>query len=103
MAMESAKEFVKKFYEDDDLIKELYKMGVLKPAGSYDKNAPEGEQQRKVVESAQKLGYDFTLDEYLAANKAYGQSIGIFKMISKIRHVGKVVKKADKESKKNNL
>ena len=64
---------------------------------------PEGEQQRKVVESAQKLGYDFTLDEYLAANKAYGQSIGIFKMISKIRHVGKVVKKADKESKKNNL
>ena len=100
MAMESAKEFVKKFYEDDELIRELYKMEVLKPAGSYDKNAPEGEQQRKVVDAAQKLGYDFTLEEYLAANKAYGQSVGIFKMIFKIRHVGKVVKRAEKESKK---
>ena len=100
MAKESAKEFAKKFYEDDALIKELYKMGVLKPAGSYDKNAPEGEQQRKVVESAQKLGYDFTEEEYRNANKEYCQSIGIFKMILKIRHVGKVVKKADKESRK---
>lgn len=100
MAMESAKEFAKNFYEDDELIKELYKMGVLKPAGGYDKNAPEGEQQRKVVDAAKKLGYDFTLNEYLAANKEYGQRIGIFKMISKIRHVGKIVKKIDKESKK---
>ena len=43
MAMESAREFAKNFYEDDELIKKLYEMGVLKPAGSYDKNAPEGE------------------------------------------------------------
>lgn len=100
MAMESAKKFVKNFYEDDDLIKKLYEMGVLKPAGSYDKNAPEGEQQRKTVEAAQKLGYDFTKEEYVKANKEYGQSVGIFKMISKIRHVGKVVKEAAKSNKK---
>lgn len=100
MAMESAKKFAKEFYENDETIKELYKMGVLKPAGSYDKNASEGEQQRKVVEAAKKLGYDFTEEEYRAANKEYGQSVGIFKMIFKIRHVGKVVKEADKESKK---
>ena len=55
MAMESAREFAKNFYEDDELIKKLYEMGVLKPAGGYDKNAPEGEQQRKTVEAAQKL------------------------------------------------
>lgn len=100
MAMESAKKFVKNFYEDDDLIKKLYEMGVLKPAGSYDKNAPEGEQQRKTVEAAQKLGYDFTKEEYVKANKEYGQCVGIFKMISKIRHVGKVVKEAAKSNKK---
>ena len=100
MAMESAKEFVKNFYEDDELIKKLYEMGVLKPAGSYDKNAPEGEQQRKTVEAAQKLGYNFTEEEYLKANKEYGESVGIFKMILKIRHVGKVVKKASKANKK---
>lgn len=100
MAMESARKFAKNFYEDDELIKELYRMGILKPAGTYDKNSTGEEQQKKVVDAAQKLGYDFTLDEYKAANKEYGQSVGIFKMISKIRHVGKVVKKADKESKK---
>ena len=100
MAMESAKKFVKNFYEDDDLIKKLYEMEVLKPAGSYDKNAPEGEQQRKTVEAAQKLGYDFTKEEYVKANKEYGQNVGIFKMISKIRHVGKVVKEAAKSNKK---
>ena len=100
MAIESAKEFAKNFYEDDELIKKLYEMGVLKPAGSYDKNAPEGEQQRKTVEATQKLGYNFTEEEYVKANKEYGQSIGIFKMILKIRHVGKVVKKAAKENKK---
>ncbi len=100
MAIESARKFAKDFYENDEIIKELYKMGVLKTAGNYDKNAPEGEQQRKTVEAAQKLGYDFTEEEYKAANKEYGQSVGIFKMISKIRHVGKVVKEADKESKK---
>ena len=100
MAMESARKFAKNFYEDDELIKELYRMGILKPAGTYDKNSTGEEQQRKVVDAAQKLGYDFTEDEYKAANKEYGQSVGIFKMISKIRHVGKVVKKADKESKK---
>ena len=100
MAMESARKFAKNFYEDDELIKELYRMGVLKPAGTYDKNSTGEDQQRKVVDAAQKLGYDFTEDEYKAANKEYGQSVGIFKMISKIRHVGKVVKKADKESKK---
>ena len=100
MAIESAKEFARNFYEDDELIKKLYEMGVLKPAGSYDKNAPEGEQQRKTVKAAQKLGYNFTEEEYVKANKEYGQSIGIFKMILKIRHVGKVVKKAAKENKK---
>ena len=100
MAMESARKFAKNFYEDDELIKELYRMGILKPAGTYDKNSTGEEQQRKVVDAAQKLGYDFTEDEYKAANKEYGQSVGIFKMISKIRHVGKVVKEADKESKK---
>ena len=102
MAMESAREFAKNFYEDDEIIKKLYEMWVLKPAGGYDKNAPEGEQQRKTVEAAQKLGYDFTEEEYRNANKEYGQSVGIFKMISKIRHVGKVVKEADKQSKKKN-
>ncbi len=64
MAMESAKKFVKEFYENDETIKELYKMGVLKPAGSYDKNAPQGEQQRKVVEGAKKLGYDLIIAWY---------------------------------------
>ena len=96
MSKESADKFVKDFYENDELIKKLYEMGVLKPAGSYDKNASDGEQQRKTVEAAQNLGYDFTEDEYRNANKEYGQSVGIFKMISKIRHVGKVVKEADK-------
>ena len=96
MSKESADKFVKDFYENDELIKKLYEMGVLKPAGSYDKNASDGEQQRKTVEAAQNLGYNFTEDEYRNANKEYGQSVGIFKMISKIRHVGKVVKKADK-------
>ena len=100
MAMESARNFARNFYEDDELIKELYRKGILKPAGTYDKNSTGEEQQRKVVDAAQELGYDFTLDEYRKANKEYGKSVGIFKMISKIRHVGKVVKEADKESKK---
>lgn len=100
MSMESARSFAKNFYEDDELIKELYKRGVLKTAGSYDKNSDGEEQQRKIVEAAKELGYDFTVDEYQTANKEYGSSAGIFKMIKRICHLGKVVKKADKESKK---
>lgn len=100
MAIESASEFVKNFYEDDELIKELYRKGILKPAGTYDKNSDEEEQQRKIVEAAKEMGYDFTIEEYRNANKEYGNSVGIFKMIGKIRNVGKVVKEADKKSKK---
>ena len=102
MAMESARSFAKNFYEDDELIKELYKKGVLKPAGSYDKDSVGEEQQRKIVEVAKKLGYDFTIEEYRTANKEYGNNVGILKMVKKIRHVGAVVKEADKESKNKN-
>ena len=100
MSMESARSFARNFYEDDELIKELYKNGVLKTAGSYDKNSDGESQQRKIVEAAKELEYDFTVEEYRTANKEYGNSVGIFKMIKKIRHVGAVVKEADKENKK---
>ena len=42
MAIESARKFAKDFYENDEIIKELYKMRVLKTAVNYNKNAPEG-------------------------------------------------------------
>lgn len=99
MSKESAKKFARDFYEDDELIKKLYKMGVLKPAGSYDKDTTGEEQQIKTVEAAKELGYDFTIEEFQEANKEYGQSQGLFKMIKNIRHLGKVVKQADKENK----
>lgn len=96
MAMESAKEFVKKMFEDDEFTKELYKKGGL----TYGNNIPEDEQNRQTVKVAREMGFDFDEEEYKVANKEYIESLGAWNAVKRLFHLGKVLREAKKESKK---
>lgn len=101
MAMDSAKSFVNKFFEDDEFIREFYKNGGF--ISSEKGSKPDTDAQNaKMVEVAGKMGYDFTMEEYQAANKEYVDSVGAWKSMKKMVHMARTVKKLEKEAKKAN-
>ena len=91
MALETANEFVRKTFNDDEFLKE-----VIRHGGFNDK-APDEEKTFLITKAAKELGYDVTEDEYTEASGAYFKELGVFGVIKTLRHVGKVVKKVRKE------
>lgn len=100
MAMESAKSFVKKQFEDDEFIKELCKKGVLTNNKNKDKNSKE-EGEKELVKAAKEKGFDFTIEEYKKATEEYFKTLGLWRIITTLYHFGKVIKATEKEMKKN--
>lgn len=98
--MEKAREFVEKFYNDDDFAKKVIREGDLVKSNKdkKDNNAQAGTEQ--IVNAAKKVGYDITGQEYEDANRAYFQEIGTFKAIKKAFHLVKLMKAVSKEEKK---
>ena len=102
MSKEKAKEFVEKFYNDDDfLFKVIYESGMDQWRGKKGQEMEDEEQNKAIIDAAGKLGYEITSEEFKAANKEYSEGIGGWQVVKKIFHVAKVGKKVAKERKKN--
>ena len=94
--MDKAKEFVEKFYGDDEFAKKaIIASGMHKKS----KGTTEEEQNMQIVNAANKLGYDITREEYDAAMKTYFESLGFTGSVKKAFHLVKLIKAAEKEDK----
>lgn len=91
--MSSASEFVKKYNEDDDFLKEVCRHGGFNP------KAPDNEKQQNIVKAAEALGYHFTEEEYAAANREYFGGGDPFKIAKSMMRIGKIQKAVAKEKK----
>ena len=96
MSMESAGKFFKKYFEDDNFLRELYKRGGLKTR----KEATDEEARQNTVKVAKELGYDFSVEEYAPAMKKYFKEIGPWNTIKRLFHLGSFIRKIEKENKK---
>ena len=95
MSKESAKEFVNTFYKNDEFLTEFVKKGGL------NKNATDEEKTALLLKTSKEMGYDFTEEEHIEALKEYFSGMGVWGAIKTFRHLNKVVKKTEKEMKKN--
>ena len=96
MTQAKAKEFVEKLFNDDEFaIKFIEERGVFeKPAVSTDEK-----EYIEIAKYAKKLGYDFTPEEYKAANDAYFDTLGPMKSIKKAFHIVSLARKVKKAKK----
>ena len=100
MSKEKAKEFVEKFFNDDDFMsKVIYESGMDQWRGKKGQEIEDGEQDKAITNAASKLGYEITPEEYKAASKEYTESIGGWQTIKKVFHLAKISKQVAKERK----
>lgn len=94
MAMEHAKNFVEKFFEDDEFIKTI----VRKRGFTRYENKSEDDENAKIVKAANEMGFKFDLDEYKTANKEYMNNLGGWEAAQRICHMLKVVMSMSNEN-----
>lgn len=94
--MEKAREFVEKFYNDDEFAKEAIRAGGLYKS---QKGMSEEESKLLIVNAAKKAGYDINSEEYETANRAYFSEIGTLSALKKAFHLIKLMKAVSKEEK----
>ena len=100
MSKAKAKEFVEKFYNDDDFTaKVVYESGMYQWQGKKGQEIEDGEQDKAITDAAGKLGYEITPEEYKAASKEYLEGIGGRQTIKKVFRIVKIAKKIAKEHK----
>ena len=101
MSVEKAKEFVEKFYSDDEFMAKIIKESrMFRLAGEGADKISDQEQHEKIAEAARNNGYDITSEEYASANKEYVDKLGGWKGIKMAFHIVKIAKKVRKEAEK---
>ena len=98
MPQEKAREFVEKFYNDEETMKQ-----VLTLAGATEKikagqKVSEEQQYKDFAEAAAQMGYHATPDEYKEATKAYLEEIGSWDALGKVFHIITVASDLAKQS-----
>ena len=86
MAMEHAKSFVERIFENDEFLKTI----VKKRGYTKNENTNEEIESKKIVEIANDMGFKFDVDEFKDACKIYMSSIGGWEATQRIFHVLKV-------------
>ncbi|MBR1883437.1 MAG: hypothetical protein IJ809_00560 [Clostridia bacterium] len=86
MAMENANIFVERLFEDDIFIKTVLKKR------NFNKNERTSEEieNEKIVKIANEMGFEFSIDEYKTACKAYMNKIDGWEASQKIFHILKI-------------
>lgn len=94
MAIEHAKAFVNNFFEDGEFTKE-----VLKRRGFSRNNrgGSEEEENEKIVQVANQMGFKFDVEEYKEANKEYLNEIGGYETMKKLFHIIKTAARMAEE------
>ena len=89
MSEAKAKEFIEKFYNDDEFLVDVLK----KNEDVFRDQDGEAQTFKAFVIAGKSVGYDFTEEEGTAAQKAYFDSIGTWGAIKKTIHFARVAKK----------
>lgn len=98
--MEKAKEFVEKFFSDDDFMaKIIFESGMYTWSGEKGNHISDDEQNKAIAEAAKKNGYDITPEDYKVAMKEYFEGIGTMNTVKKVFHLAKIARKVAKENK----
>ena len=93
MSIQSAKEFIDRFFTDDE-----FTMDFLRKV--RDAGADGGDKDNEIaLKVAAEMGYEMTPEEYKeAGDKYFGQSFTIgFKLLKRIIKFGRLLKKEDEE------
>ncbi|MBR3325611.1 MAG: hypothetical protein IKG14_06195 [Clostridia bacterium] len=93
MAKEQALNFTKKLFEDDEFATIVFKNVNLSNISEKETEANE----RKMVEAAEKLGFEFSIEEYKEANKEYLEDLGGWKTFKALFHTIKIASQVEKE------
>ena len=95
MSKEQAKEFVEKFWNDDEFMRKVFIVsGAINWQGEAGRKMTDEEQNQAFIDAAKKFDYDITPEEYGEASKEYADNLGGFEAIKKVLHMAKVAKKA---------
>ena len=94
MSIESARNFVNKFYDDEEFLKDFYKRKGFEPS----KNRTEESEYREIVQIAKDMGFEFEVQEFKDASKGYANDVGKWKAFKKIFYLIKVRNKTKKET-----
>ena len=93
MAMEHANSFVQKFFEDEKFLK----LVLEKRGFSRNENNTEEEENKKMVQVANEMGFKFDEEEYKKANMEYVNEIGGWETALRIFRIMKIAAKTAKE------
>lgn len=95
MAKESAMDFTKKVFEDDEFARKVFtKTWYMK---METKEEGTNADNKRMVEAGKSMGYNFTLEEYEQASNDYIESIGGFKTLKVVFHAIKLQAKVENE------
>lgn len=94
MAMDHAKSFVEKIFENDEFIKTV----IIKRAYKRNENTNEEIENEKIVEIANNMGFKFNVDEFKSACKEYMTNIDGWEAAGKIFHILKIAESISKEN-----
>ena len=100
MSIESARDFVNKFYEDKEFLKDFYK----RKGFELKSDRTEEIEYREIIEIAKDMGFDFEVQEFKDASKGYANDVGKWKAFKKIFYLLKIrnIAKKEAEKKSNN-
>lgn len=93
MSNESARDFVNKFYEDEEFLKDFYK----RKGFELKSDRTEESEYREIAEIAKQMGFDFEVQEFKDASKGYVNDVGKWQAFKKIFYLVKIRKIAKKE------
>ena len=98
MTYKDAREFVRKFYGEDEFTIKVIKAGnINKKQTSTDKDINEKEQLKLFAAAAKEMGYNIAPEEFKAASEEYFNELSGWQAISKILHIAKLAKRIEKE------
>lgn len=95
MAMEHARSFVEKLFDNDEFLKQV----IIKRGFKEHEGLSEDLENERMVKIANEMGFRFTVEEYAQANEEYMNEIGGFGAMKKIFHMIKVAASVEKENK----
>lgn len=87
MSTEKAREFVEKFYNDEETMKQVLIIANAPEKIRAGQKVSEEQQYRDFAEAATKMGYEATPEEYKEATKAYLEEIGSWDALGKVFHI----------------
>ena len=87
MSQEKAKEFVEKFYNDEETMKQVLVLANAPEKIKAGQKVSEEQQYRDFAEAAAQMGYHATPEEYKEATKTYLNEIGSWDALGKVFHI----------------